>query len=126
MATILIATDDSGLYDILSAEITGEGHDTIWAVDGREAVEMALEQQPNLVLLDAHLPVHDGYAVCQLLRADPEVPARTPILILADEDLNVHKLEQSGATDQFPKTHLAQELIDAVVKHLGPLAGPGF
>ncbi len=123
MATILIATDDATLHEVLSAEISAEGHTVLWAADGREALEMALEERMELALLDAHLPVHDGYALCELLRADPEVPARLPLLLLADEDLNVRKLEQVGATAQFPKTHLAQELVDALVKYLGPLAG---
>jgi CheY-like chemotaxis protein len=105
MATVLIATEDSTAFSILSAEIEGEGHSALWACDGQEAVDMALEQKPSLVLLDASLPVYSGFEVVEMLRADPEIPRSLPVLLLTDEAIDPHRFEQAGFTEQFPKTH---------------------
>ena len=105
MATVLIATEDSTAFSILSAEIEGEGHRALWASDGQEAVDMALERKPSLVLLDGSLPIFSGFEVVEMLRADPDIPRGLPVLLLADETIDPHRFEQAGFTERFPKTH---------------------
>ena len=123
MASILIATDDSALYEILAAEIGAEGHEAHWAIDGHEACEMVPGTDPSLIMLDAGLAIYNAFETCALLRSDPEVPAQLPILILSDDDVDPHKLEKVRATALFPKTHPAHDLRDALVKYLGSEAG---
>ncbi len=124
MAKILLATSDTGLYDILAAEITGEGYALLWAVDGQDAYEQCLAEQPDLMLLDVNTTVFNGFEVCEMLRGDPDVPERLPVLLLTDDEVNPRTLEKLAASACFPKNHLAQELTDALVKHLGANAGP--
>lgn len=123
MATVLLATADTGLYDILNGEIAGQGHDLVWAVDGKEAYDVTLERAPDLVLLDVSLPIFNAFETCGLIRSDPEAPRDVPVILLSDDALNPRHVEKAAATDLFPKTHSAQELSDLLVKHLGPKAG---
>jgi len=124
MATILLATGDTGLYDVFAAELGGEGHDVIWATDGREAYDLALEQSPDLVFLDVSLPIFNALETCTMLRGDPDVPTTLPVVLLSDEDLDPHKIEKARATRLFPRTHLVQALRDLLAAHLGPEALP--
>ncbi len=118
MARILVATSDTKLYDTLDAELSGDGHEVVWGAEGNEAYQLALSAPPDLVFLDQHLSVFDGFEVCGLLRGDPEVPRELPVILLSDEEIDPHRLEKVRATCRFPKTHLVQELRDLIAKYL--------
>lgn len=103
MATILVATIDSQAFDSLSSEILGEGHEVLWAGDGKEACDLA--PGAELIFLDASLPIFDGYEVATLLRGDPDLPRDLPILLLSDDAAEPHQFERAGFTGQFRKSH---------------------
>jgi len=110
MARVLLATNDSTLIDILDAEMSGEGHDVLWATDGQAAYARAVAEMPNLVLADVALPVFNGFELCAMLTADPDVPARLPIHLLSDDAVEPHLRERVGAAGVFPKSHQAHQL----------------
>ena len=58
--TILIVEDEQSIVDILSFNLMKEGYDTVEALDGATGLQLALEQDPDLVLLDLMLPGMDG------------------------------------------------------------------
>ncbi len=120
MAMILLATGDAATHAVFSAELNGDGHEVLWAADGQEAYELTLAQQPELVLLDLSLPIFDAFETCSMLREDPEVPARLPIVLLTDEDLNPRAFEKSGFSELFPKTHQGSQLTAMTVRRLYP------
>lgn len=70
MKRILIAEDRAGSRELLRTVLEDCGYEVIEAPDGREAVDQAERSMPNLVLLDLHMPILDGYAVLQHLRSD--------------------------------------------------------
>lgn len=123
MAKIVLATSDTRLYDVFSAEIAAFGHEVFWASTGQEAYELVLTQAADAVLLDMQLPVFNAFETCEMLRGDPEVPAKLPVVLLTDEDIDPHKFERSRLSLVFPKTHLAQALNEALVSLLGAKAG---
>ena len=95
-----------------------------WEVEvvsnGRQALEAALRQAPDLVLCDVMMPELDGFGLVQALRADPRTSA-TPIILLsarAGEDARVEGL-QAGADDYLVKPFGARELLARVGTHLG-------
>ena len=110
MARILIADDQTDTVSVLSAEIEAEGHEVSVALTGIEAYERALATAPDVVFLGPSLAVHDGYETCAMMRADPDVPARVPILMLGSTDLDQRRIERSGASGSFPREHGAAEL----------------
>ena len=68
---ILIVDDEKNIVDILRFNLRKEGFATIEAYDGEQAVELALSEKPDLILLDVMLPKMDGFTVCRKLPVDP-------------------------------------------------------
>ena len=72
--TILIVEDEQNIVDILSFNLSREGYDTLEAYDGKTGLQLALEQNPDLILLDLMLPKINGFGVCELIRQQSQVP----------------------------------------------------
>lgn len=68
---ILIVDDKPLNIEVLSETIEDLG-DILFATNGQAAIDLCIEQQPNLVLLDVMMPEMDGYEVCEKLKALPE------------------------------------------------------
>ena len=81
MKTVLIADDEPAIRTLVNAILDGPGIRTLEAADGPEAIDMARQHQPDLVLLDVAMPRLNGFAVCQRLKAEAST-AGTPILLL--------------------------------------------
>ena len=81
-----------------------------------------IEQKPNLILLDLHLPNADGYSICKFLRETP-LFKQTPIIILTARNTQLDRFRamQSGATEFLGKPPQPQELLPMVQKYLGSL-----
>ena len=77
--TILIVEDETNIVDILSFNLEREGYNTIEAYDGQTGLQLAREQNPDLILLDLMLPQMNGFDVCRQLRADGSA---IPIIML--------------------------------------------
>jgi two-component system response regulator MprA len=106
---VLVVEDDADIADVLRRTLRQEGHEVRSAVDGVEALTVAEEFMPDLVILDLGLPKLDGVEVCRRLRAESDVP----ILILTartDTDDRVEGLD-SGADDYLVKPFERQELL---------------
>ena len=109
---ILVVEDDLTLLETLEYNLTGEGYEVITAADGLAALEVAREEEPDLVLLDLMLPRLDGFEVCRILRRETSVP----ILMLTartDEVDRVVGLEV-GADDYLTKPFSMRELLARV------------
>lgn len=114
--TILIIEDEQHINDILAIQLGKDGYKTISAFDGIEGLEMALNQNPDLILLDVMLPGMDGFEVCQKIRAQSSVPI---IMLTARED-EVDKILglELGADDYMTKPYSARELTARVKANL--------
>ena len=66
--TILVVEDEKAIADILIFNLQREGYKTLEANDGPEGLRQALEEAPDLVLLDVMLPGMDGFEVCKRVR----------------------------------------------------------
>ena len=111
--TILIVEDEQSIVDILSFILVKEGYDTLEALDGPTGLQLALEQNPDLILLDLMLPGMSGFEVCKRIRA---AGSTTPIVMLTareEEDDKVRGLEL-GADDYITKPFKNRELIARV------------
>ena len=106
---VLVVEDDEAIADVLRRTLRQEGHEVRSSGDGVEALRVAEEFVPDLVILDLGLPGLDGVEVCERLRADSDVP----ILILTartDLDDRVTGLD-SGADDYLVKPFERKELL---------------
>lgn len=120
MALVLIADDHDDTVTILSAEIEAEGHSVATVMNGSDACQCVLAERPELVFLGASLPIHDGYETCSMLRGDPDVPEKLPIVMLGSSDLDHRRLERAGITTTFPRQHGASDVRELLTRLLNP------
>lgn len=81
MITILLAEDNEMNMDMLSRRLNRKGYDILQAVNGRDAIEKARTQQPDLILMDLSLPEINGYKATQCLKQDDNTKC-IPIIVL--------------------------------------------
>lgn len=110
---ILIVEDEQNIVDILSFNLEREGYDTIEAYDGPTGLKLALEENPDLILLDLMLPGMDGFDVCRQIRRAGHA---TPILMLTAREEEADKVSglEIGADDYITKPFSMRELIARV------------
>jgi Response regulator containing a CheY-like receiver domain and an HD-GYP domain len=103
-ATILIADDNQAMREAIIRFVEAEGYTALAARNGREALALALEKQPDLVLLDVTMPDIDGFEVCRRLKDDPRT-ALIPITMLTVLDSPDHRWYgiEAGADDFLTK-----------------------
>jgi adenylate cyclase len=80
-AQILVVDDEHGYRAMLERQLRASGYAVLQAGDGIEAIAVAREQRPDLILLDLSMPKLDGLEACRLLRSDDSLP-RTPIILI--------------------------------------------
>ena len=110
---ILIVEDEKNIVDILSFNLGREGYETLEAYDGAAGLKLALEEDPDLILLDIMLPRMNGFDVCKAVR---EKNTSIPIIMLTareEESDKVFGLEV-GADDYITKPFSMRELLARV------------
>ena len=118
--TILIVDDEQPIREILVYNLKKEGYNVIEASDGVTALNIALEQYPDLILLDIMLPKMDGLSVCKRIKNSYNVP----ILMLTAKDSEIDKILglELGADDYITKPFSVRELIARVKANLRKVA----
>lgn len=113
---ILIVDDEKNIVDILKFNLKKEGFTTIEAYDGEQAIDLAVSEKPDLIILDVMLPVMDGFTVCRKLRQI----ISTPILMLTAKEEEVDKVLglELGADDYITKPFSQRELMARVKANL--------
>lgn len=112
---ILIADDEPDILDILSFNLNAEGYEVITAANGDAAIEKAVKNNPDLIILDMMMPGKSGMDVCQILRAKPAFQNTLIIFLTAinDENTEVKGLE-SGADDYLTKPVKPKVLLSKI------------
>ena len=103
--------------DILTFNLTREGYDTLEALDGAQGLRLALDEDPDLILLDLMLPKMDGFQVCRTLR---EQGRATPIIMLTAREEETDKVLglEMGADDYITKPFSMRELLARVKSNI--------
>ena len=110
---ILIVEDEKNIVDILSFNLSKEGYETLEAYDGETGLQLALEQDPDLILLDLMLPRMNGFDVCRGLR---RAGHNTPVIMLTAREEETDKVLglELGADDYITKPFSMRELLARV------------
>jgi DNA-binding response OmpR family regulator len=112
---ILLADDDPSLRRLIEATLGSPDFEVLQAVDGEEALRMAREQQPELLLLDVNMPKLDGFQVCQTLKSEPETSGIKVVMISArGNDVDRARGREVGADDYFIKPFSPIQLLNKV------------
>jgi DNA-binding response OmpR family regulator len=113
--TILIADDDRDHLFMLAFKLRKAGYNVISAFDAKHAMQMAVEQAPDLLLLDIHLGDEEGFAIQQRLSQLDEMASTPVIYLTGDASASVQVLAESlGAYAVVIKPFNHEALLDAV------------
>jgi len=106
---ILIVDDELPIIELLSYNLKRANYEVLIARDGEEALRIARQEQPDLLILDLMLPRLDGLEVCRALRREREVP----IIMLTARDAEVDRVVglELGADDYVVKPFSVRELL---------------
>lgn len=114
---VLVAEDDKFYSDVFKTKLGKEDFDVVVAADGSEALKLARERKPDLMLLDLIMPVKDGFETLKELRADQELKdIKVVVLSNLGQDADVKKAKDLGADDYLVKTNISISEMVAKVK----------
>ncbi len=116
--TVLIVDDEPVNAHLISKLLVG--YEVIVALNGRDGISMAVDEKPDLILLDINMPDLTGFEVCENLRANP-VTRDIPIMFLTTMDAAADKVRafEVGGNDYIVKPYSKEEVAARVNAHLG-------
>ncbi len=117
-ATILVVDDSGTVRCLLDRMLAQAGYSVLLASDGAPALEKAQSTKPDLVILDIQMPLMDGYAVCQQMRAMGSPWDRTPIIFLTSLESNALDLLGRAMGDYVRKPVDETRLLASVERLL--------
>lgn len=120
MKKILVVDDEPELRTAVKIRLEVEGYDVIAAENGKQCLELARAQKPDLIILDLMMPVMDGYTALKRLKEDPEL-AKIPVIILSiKEKIKMEGLFISDMIEDYvEKPFETQELLSKIKRILG-------
>ncbi len=114
---VLVIEDHAPTVELMKAVLQGGGHEVVSALDGALGLRKAVEERPDLILLDVMMPELDGYEVCRRLKADPRT-SRIPVVFVSvkasPENFQLGK--EAGADSYMTKPFENQHLLAVVEK----------
>jgi CheY-like chemotaxis protein len=118
--TVLIADDEHNIRHILDFSLHAEGFDVLSAHTGEDALTLAREHTPDLIILDVMMPGKGGIETCRSLKEDPQT-APIPVILLTARSSKADREagEAAGANDYITKPFSPQRVIEAVQDLLG-------
>ena len=127
MTKIMLVEDDKSLREIYSIRLVAEGYEVVSAGDGEEALAMAVQQKPDLIVSDVMMPKISGFDMLDILRSTPETKDIKVIMMtaLSSEDQR-QRGESLGADRYLVKSQVGiEDVINAVHEVLGDKANNG-
>ena len=116
MSKKVLVVDDSPVeLANLRALLNDHGYTTLTASSGREAIEKALSEAPNLILLDIIMPDMDGYEACRQLQANPDTKA-IPVVFISSKSQKADHIwaKMQGAKALIGKPYSADQILDTL------------
>lgn len=118
--TILVVDDESHILNVVSLKLRNAGFRVLTATDGQEALDLAGQEHPDLVITDYHMPHLSGLELCQRLRQS-EATSQIPAIMLTARgyQLEPKDTEQSGIRRMLSKPFSPRNLLATVNEVLG-------
>jgi DNA-binding response OmpR family regulator len=116
---IMIVEDSPTQMRIISDALASEPYDLVKAMDGEQALSMAADTHPDLILLDVILPKRNGFQVCRQLKTAPDTQDIKIIMLTSkSQDSDRFWGLKQGADDYMTKPFDMEELLNAINQHL--------
>ena len=115
MAKILIAEDERDIRDLITFTLGFAGFEVVAAANGEEAVNLARQEIPDLILMDVRMPRKTGYEACALMKADAKLKD-IPVIFLSakGQDSEIQTGLQAGAADYLLKPFAPDQLTERI------------
>ncbi len=121
---ILVVDDEAHILQVLSLKLRNAGYEVLTAVDGEEAYECAMKQQPDLVITDFQMPYMTGLELCKALAGNPAT-ASIPVLMLTARGyaLESEDLALGNIRDVLSKPFSPRAVVEKIERVLQPVSG---
>ena len=115
----ILVVDDEQYIRLLARRLLSDKFTVLEGSDGAEAVDMAREHKPDLILMDIMMPNVDGYNACSTIKND-QLTKRIPVVMLTGigYELNKKLAKEMGADDYITKPFTSEKLLDTIGKFL--------
>jgi CheY-like chemotaxis protein len=115
MAKILIAEDERDIRDLVAFTLRFAGYEVFTAANGEEAVELAPNVNPDLILMDVRMPRMTGYEACRIMKLNPELKD-IPIVFLSakGQETEIQQGLEAGAEEYLLKPFAPDQLTSHV------------
>lgn len=115
MAKILIAEDERDIRDLITFTLRFAGHEVIATANGEEALQTALQEIPDMVILDVRMPRMSGYEACEQIKAN-ESTQHIPVVFLSakGQENEVQAGLKVGATEYILKPFSPDQLSERI------------
>jgi CheY-like chemotaxis protein len=119
----LIAEDERDIRDLITFTLQFAGYEVVAAVNGEEALNLARNEVPDLILMDVRMPRMTGYEACSAIKADPKLKD-VPVIFLSakGQEAEIQTGLQAGAEEYLLKPFAPDQLtqrIQAVLQKIG-------
>ncbi len=115
---ILVADDEPDVR-LLVRRLLGKDYIVLEANDGKEAIDIARSQKPDLILMDLMMPEMDGYTACHRIKADQTTRVIPVVMLTAvGHELNKKFAQEVGADGYITKPFELQDILDVIYRHL--------
>lgn len=116
---ILIVDDEPDVLKIIGFRLKKAGYEILTATNGKEALELAWKEKPDLMLLDLRMPVMDGYETCKIIKSDETLKKIPVIFLTASSGVTIGgTTKEYKADDYVIKPFEPEELIKKVKKFI--------
>ena len=114
-----LVVDDEPNVRRLIHTILSKNFEVFEGEDGKQAIEMAIAQKPDVILMDMMMPKMDGLTACHVIKKDPAIKSIPVIMVTAiGFELNVKLSQQMGASGYVTKPFSSQVLLDKIAEVL--------
>jgi len=113
---ILVGEDDKNYANIFRLKLEKEGYVIFIAGNGKEVLEIAKRESPELILLDIIMPIQNGFDTLKILKSDPDL-LHIPVIMVSNlgQDEDVKKAQKLGASDYLIKANISiQEMVEKI------------
>lgn len=115
---VLVADDEPAIPSLMADILAHAGYEVLQAMDGEEALALAREARPAIILLDVTMPGLDGRVACRILKHDPAL-AGVPVLLFSSADESDVDWREAGADAFLQKPFEIRALPALVARLLG-------
>ena len=120
MPKVLVAEDEKDIRDLIVYSLNYSGFEVVTAADGKEAVQKALEEKPDLIMLDVRMPRMTGYDACVKIKAIEELKDIPVVMLSAKgQDSEIQAGLNAGAYEYILKPFALEDLVQRVEAIVG-------